>query len=124
MTPAAPSFEALVGELALGWQRLVLYQPGHPSRAAALAAPLRMVTLLVAPTGELVMGVGRDFLVGAEERVDGPAARKLAAALYQAAVGVVRFKEGIGAADLEALLQNLPRHPGWPMPHPPGRRSG
>ena len=118
MTGRTPSLDAFLGELALAWQRLVLYQPGHPSRAAAIASPHHLLTVLAAPVGEVVVGVTKDALVGTEERVDGAAGRKLAAAFYQAAVGVVRFREGVSAHELETLLQHLPRHAGWPMPRP------
>jgi hypothetical protein len=118
MSTRTPSLEVFVGDLALAWQRLVLYQPGHPSRAAAVEGPLRVLTALLAPVGEVALGVARDALVSAEERVTTPAGRKLAAALYQAGVGVLRFREGVTAAEIETFLQNLPRHAGWTAPRP------
>ena len=52
MTVALPSLDAFVAELVLAWQRIALYQPGHPSRSEAIAKPHRLLTTLLAPTGE------------------------------------------------------------------------
>ena len=113
MPPRPPSLDAFLAELALGWQRLVLYQAGHPARAKSISGPYRMLTALLAPVGELALGVTRDALVGPEERLTSVPAKKLAGALYQAGAGVVRLREGIEPFEIETLLQHLPRHRGW-----------
>ena len=113
MQPRPPSLDAFLGELALGWQRLVLYQAGHPARSKAIAGPYRMLSALLAPVGELSLGITRDAVIGPDERITTVPVRKLAGALYQAGAGVVRLREGIEPFEIEALLQHLPRHRGW-----------
>ena len=112
MTVALPSLDAFVAELVLAWQRIALYQPGHPSRSEAIAKPHRVLAVLLAPTGELAIAVSRDALVTPDERLESVPARKLAAALYRAGVGIVRLREGIEQRELESLLHHLPHREG------------
>ena len=113
MLSRPPSLDAFLSELALGWQRLVLYQAGHPARSKAIAGPYRMLTALLAPVGELSLGITRDALIGPDERITSVPVKKLAGALYQAGAGLLRLREGIEPFEIEALLQHLPRHRGW-----------
>ncbi|HXT19491.1 MAG TPA: HEAT repeat domain-containing protein, partial [Thermoanaerobaculia bacterium] len=118
MTIALPSLDAFVAELVLAWQRIVLYNPGHPARSEASGKPYRQLTALLAPAGEISVAVARDALVTADERLQSVPARKLAAALYQAGVGIVRLRDGIEQRELESFLHHLPRREGGRPPRP------
>lgn len=103
------SLGSFVKELALAWQKLSMYQPGHPERRLALDRSHAVLAGLVAPTGSLSLGVGRTGLIGPEEKLNSVPASRLAAALYPLEVAVLRFEEGVESDDLEILLNLLPR---------------
>ncbi len=103
------SLTSFVTELAMAWQRLAMYQPGHPERKQALDRAHAVLAGLVAPTGSLALGVGRQALIGPDERLTSAPAARLAAALYVLEVAVLRFEEGVDCDELEHLLNLLPR---------------
>ena len=103
------SLTSFITELALAWQRLAMYQPGHPERKQALDRAHAVLAGLVAPTGSLALGVGQRALIGPDEKLTSPPAARLAAALYMLEVAVLRFEEGVGCDELENLLNLLPR---------------
>jgi HEAT repeat protein len=109
--PAEPSFTlaAFVRELALAWQKQSMYQEGHPARRQVVDRVMPVLLGLVAPTGSVAIGVDRDALVGVDERIDNNLARRLAETLYDRSVAILRFDEGIDAAELERFLGLLPR---------------
>jgi hypothetical protein len=106
-----PSFSlaAFLYELVLAWQKLALYQEGHPVRKRAVDRAHAVLVRLIAPTGNLALGVSRDALIGPEEKLSSVPASRLAAALYQREVALIRFQEGIEPEELEHLLCLLPR---------------
>ena len=104
------SLRSLVGELALAWQKLAMYQQGHPARQHAVRRAHAVLAGLIAPAGTLSLGVSQDGLLGPEEKLTSSAAARLAAALYVREVAVLRFEEGVEAEELEQLLELLPRH--------------
>ncbi len=104
------SLRSLVGELALAWQKLAMYQQGHPARQHAVERAHAVLAGLIAPAGNLSLGVSQDGLLGPEEKLTSSAAARLAAALYVREVAVLRFEEGVDAQELEQLLELLPRH--------------
>jgi HEAT repeat protein len=95
--------------LVLAWQKLALYQEGHPARERAVERAHAVLVRLIAPTGNLALGVSRDALIGPEEKLSSAPASRLAAALYQREVALIRFQEGIEPEELEHLLCLLPR---------------
>ncbi|MCP3961641.1 MAG: hypothetical protein GY719_27690 [bacterium] len=101
---------SLVRELSLAWQKLAIYQEGHPAREQAVGRAYAVLAALIAPSGSLSFGVSQDGLLGPEEKLKSEPARRLAAALYLREVAVLRFEEGIEAQELERLLALLPRH--------------
>ncbi len=103
------SLNSFVKELALAWQKLSIYQPGHPERQQALDRAHAVLAGLVAPTGSLALGVSRDSLLGPDEKLKSAPAVRLAAALYLLEVAVLRFSEGVESEELEHLLGLLPR---------------
>lgn len=105
----AVSLTSFVTELALAWQRLAMYQPGHPERKQALDRAHAVLAGLVAPTGSLAIGVGQRVLIGPDEKLTSVPAARLAKALYLLEVAVLRFEEGIESEELEHLLILLPR---------------
>ena len=100
---------AFVRELARAWQRLSMYQEGHPARHEVAVRMHAILVGLVAPTGAVALGVTKDSIIGAGERVSSTSATRLAEALYTRHVAVVRFEEGIGPDQLETFLGLLPR---------------
>ncbi len=58
------SMTSFAAELALAWQKLSMYQEGHPERRQAIDRAHAVLTGLVAPTGSLALGVVRDSLIG------------------------------------------------------------
>jgi hypothetical protein len=108
----AVSLDAFVNELVLAWRKLLLYRPGHPARDGTVERAFAILSGLVAPTGEVALGVGRGVLVGPEEKLRSPTARRLAEALQQRGVAILRFAEGLTIAELTEFLDLLPRHAG------------
>jgi len=103
------SLSSFVKELALAWQKLSIYQSGHPERQQALDRAHAVLAGLVAPTGSLALGVSRESLLGPDEKLKSLPAKRLAAALYLLEVAVLRFEEGVERDELEHLLGFLPR---------------
>ncbi len=103
------SLTSFVREMGLAWQKLSIYQPGHPERQQALDRAHAVLAGLVAPTGSFALGVSRDSLLGPDEKLKSEPAMRLAAALYLLEVAVLRFEEGIESYELEHLLSLLPR---------------
>jgi HEAT repeat protein len=110
-SPDSVSLASVIRELGLAWQKLSLYQEGHPLRGEALRQAHAELVRLVARHGVLVVGVTRETLVGADEKLESPAARKLAAALHRRGVAVVRFSDGVEPEELGALLALLSQRP-------------
>ena len=84
----------VVDELALAWQKLAIYQQGHPERAQAVGRAHAVLVGLIAPTGTLALGVSSNALIGPEEKLTSPPAARLAASLYLLEGAGVRFDEG------------------------------
>ncbi len=103
------SMTSFAAELALAWQKLSMYQEGHPERRQAIDRAHAVLTGLVAPTGSLALGVGRDALIGPEGKIVSAPAIRLAEALYRMEAAVLQFEEGLESAELEQLLELLPR---------------
>ncbi len=108
----AVSLDSFVNELVLAWRKLLLYREGHPARAGAVERAFSIAGSLVAPTGGLALGVGRGALVGPEETLRSPSARRLSAALQQRGVAILRLAEGLTVRELTEFLDLLPRHEG------------
>ncbi len=104
------SLTSLIRELTLAWQKLAIYQEGHPAREHAVGRAHAVLSGLIAPSGSLSFGVSQDGLLGPEEKLKSGAACRLAAALYLREAAVLRFEEGVAAQELEQLLDLLPRH--------------
>lgn len=96
-----------VRSLTIGWTQMVAYPPGHPARTSSLRNAHDRLTALTAPAGSLALGVSHDGLVFGEAKIESPQAKKLAQALYRRNVALLRFEEGLEAAELEAFLRLL-----------------
>jgi HEAT repeat protein len=101
------SVASLLNELLLGWQKLRLYQPGHPERETGLVRAHTILTGLVAPTGHLSLGVSPSALMVGDEKLRDRSAARLAEALYRREVAVLRFEEGVELEELETLIHLL-----------------
>ena len=103
------SLTSFAAELALAWQKLTMYQEGHPERRQAIDRAHAVLTGLIAPTGSLALGVSRDALIGPEGKIVSAPAVRLAEALYRMEAAVLQFDEGLESFELEHLLNLLPR---------------
>jgi hypothetical protein len=95
-------------ELSLAWQKLSLYQDGHPLREQGVEQAHAALTRHLARHGPLPLGISRTALIGPEEKLDGEAAGKLAAALHRRSVALLRFDLGVTRGELLRFLEHLP----------------
>lgn len=111
MEPNSPSIslDGFLRELGLAWQRLSLYQEGHPARREVVDRAQAVLAALTAARGSLSVGVSRDGFVGRDRKVVSGPVRRLAETLYQRQVALVRFAEQTSAEDLKVLLETIPR---------------
>jgi hypothetical protein len=113
--PAVPALgiEAL-RTLGTAWGNLGAYPSGHPALARALDRAYAALRQWLDADGDLVLGVRRrSFLVG-EATLESPQATKLARALYERSVAVVRIDTGVQIEELTALLRVLTGRPDRP----------
>jgi len=103
------SLEGFLRELGLAWQRLSLYQEGHPARHEVVLRAHTVLAALNAARGGFAVGVAQDGFVGKDRKVDGGPAGRIAESLYRRHVAVVRFAEETSVEDLKAFLQAVPR---------------
>jgi len=103
------SLEGFLRELGLAWQRLSLYQEGHPARQEVVLRAHTVLSALAAARGGLALGVGKDGFVSKDRKVRGGPAGRLAESLYRRHVAVVRFTEETSVEDLGTFLQAVPR---------------
>jgi len=111
-TPDSYSAVAVVREFALAWQKLSLYQPGHPMRGEGIRDVHKALAAHLAHHGPLALGVSRQTLLGPGGKLDSEAARKLASALHRRGVALIRFDHGIRIEELKTLLEFLPQRAG------------
>ncbi len=105
--PSDPLLGALLRELAIAWQALVSYPPGHPSASAAVERAVAQLAELIAAAGPLELLAGRDVLLWGERRLSGPTASRLAELLRRRNAAAVRFDAGADARELETFLRGL-----------------
>lgn len=111
MDPNRPpiSLEGFLRELGLAWQRLSLYQEGHPARREVVTRAHAVLAALTAARGDLSVGVASDGFVARDRKVSGGPLRGLAESLYRRHVALVRFAEETAVEDLRAFLEAVPR---------------
>ena len=93
--------------LVTAWRNLAAYPPGHPARAAALATAHARVRASLAAASPLVLGIGRDGLLGGGKKLESPQVRAFARALYRRNGGLLRIEEDVEPAELERFLAIL-----------------
>jgi hypothetical protein len=96
-----------VSALVTAWRNLAAYPPGHPARASALAAAHARVRASLAAADPLVLGIGRDGLVGGGKKLESPQVRAFARALYRRNGGLLRIEAGVEPGELERFLAIL-----------------
>ena len=111
-----------VRAVAVAWRNLATYPPDHPLRTGALEAAHRRLAELAELEGRVVLGVARDGLRAGETKLDSPPARRLAQALYDRDVAILRIDAGVQPGELEALLRLLVAEPRGGDPAPLGDR--
>jgi hypothetical protein len=97
----------VVSALVTAWRNLAAYPPGHPARAAALATAHARVRASLAAESPLVLGIGRDGLLGGGKKLESPQVRAFARALYRRNGGLLRIDEDVEPAELERFLAIL-----------------
>lgn len=111
---ASESVVAVIRELALAWQKLSLYQEGHPQRDQGSLHAHRALTEHLSRHGVLALGVSRNALVGPDGKLTSEAAEKLAQALHRRSVALIRFEHGVSVREIKAFLEHLPLRPDAP----------
>jgi len=102
-----PTLPEVVSALVTAWRNLAAYPPGHPARASALAAAHGRVRASLAAASPLVLGIGRDGLLGGGKKLESPQVRAFARALYRRNGGLLRIEEDVEPAELERFLAIL-----------------
>jgi hypothetical protein len=104
-----PETSAFLTRLAIALNRSSAYPPDHPVLASGIDDLLRDIDALTSADGEVAIAVGRDRLhtSGGETDPSNPLHRGLAAKLHRQQVGAVRFRRGVQATELSALLEDL-----------------
>lgn len=97
----------MVSALVTAWRNLAAYPPGHPARASALATAHARVRASLAAASPLVLGIGRDGLLGGGKKLESPQVRAFARALYRRNGGLLRIEEDVEPAELERFLALL-----------------
>lgn len=108
----ASSLNDVVVALQAAARQAGVYPAGHPARAAAFANAHARLAGFLAGSGGLTLAVAKDALLQGEKRLDAPAARALARALFQREVAVLRIEERVSGAEVELLLQSIAERPG------------
>ena len=103
-----PTLPEVVSALVTAWRNLAAYPPGHPARAAALATAHARVRASLDAASPLVLGIGRDGLLGGGgKKLETPQVRAFARALYRRNGGLLRIEEDVEPAELERFLAIL-----------------
>src|SRR5262245_34471754 len=108
------SLQDVVVALQAAARQAGVYPAGHPARAAAFQNAHARLAAFLAGSGGLTLGVAKDALLQGDKRLEAPAARALARALFQKEVAVLRIEEGVAAPEVELLLQAIAERPGAP----------
>jgi hypothetical protein len=111
----AGSLQDVVVALQAAARQAGVYPAGHPARAAALENAHARLSGFLAAGGALTLGVAKDALLQGEKRLEVPAARALARALFQKEVALLRIGTDVSAAEVEVLLQSIAERPGAPQ---------
>ncbi len=115
MTQRYPAADLALTEtvrtLVVAWWSLAAYPSGHPALTGAVENAHRQLTALLALEERLVIGVTRNGLAVGETRLRTLHAQKLARALYERQVAVVRFEHGLEPWELERLVCLLDADP-------------
>ncbi|MGH9457140.1 MAG: HEAT repeat domain-containing protein [Thermoanaerobaculia bacterium] len=91
--------------LAVAWKNISAYPPGHPTFVASLNDAHRKLAEAAALGGTVTLGIGRDALFIADEKIDSTQARKFAEALYRHGVAIVSVDRAVEAWELEMLFR-------------------
>ena len=93
--------------LVTAWRNLAAYPPGHPARSSALTTAHARLRASLAAASPLILGIGRDGLVGAGKKIETPQVRAFARALYRRNGGLLRIDEDVEPVELERFLAIL-----------------
>jgi hypothetical protein len=96
-----------VSALVTAWRNLAAYPPGHPARSSALTTAHARLRASLAAASPLILGIGRDGLVGAGKKIETPQVRAFARALYRRNGGLLRIDEDVEPVELERFLAIL-----------------
>lgn len=97
--------------LAVAWRTISAYPPGHPMFAAALSDAHSRIADLAAFSGSVTLGIGRDGLLVADDKVASTHAQKLAEAFYRHGVAILAIDRDIAAWELEMMFRFVAADP-------------
>jgi hypothetical protein len=100
-------------ELSIALHKHGMYPHGHPSLIVARAAVARRLDTLLRERGSLALGVARHQLIieGLATDSRNPLLQALAQHLHRHGVGAVKFLDGVGVDEIEAMLRTLATDP-------------
>lgn len=103
----------LVIELSIALHKHAMYPDGHPSLETSRDRVLRRLASLLAERDTLSLGVAREQLIieGVATDPNHPLLRGLARQLHAHDAGALKFLNGVGREELDALLRLLARDP-------------
>ncbi|MBP7147681.1 MAG: HEAT repeat domain-containing protein [Acidobacteria bacterium] len=117
-TAGATVLPELLQELFLAWKACAAYPDEHPAARRAAERAHQGLAALIGREGELMLGVVPGALLSGGERLQNAAAARLASALHEREVAVLRVRGGASVDELLALFQLLTPRPGGGDPEP------
>ncbi len=97
--------------LAVAWRNISAYPPGHPIFTAALRDAHAKIAELASFSGSVTLGIGRDGLLVADDKIASTHAQKLAEAFYRHGVAILSIDRDIASWELEMLFRFVAADP-------------
>ena len=110
-----PDLSAFLTQLSVALHKYRAYPTGHPMRSEARDALLAQLATILDSRPLLRIGVARRQLLISDLGSDPshPVLRELAERLHRRQVGGIVIREGVGAEDLDLVLERLNTDPRW-----------
>ncbi len=102
---------ATIRALVVAWWNIAAYPPGHPALATALETAHRRLADVTGGDGPLAVGASQKGLLVAGAELHSAHALKLARALFERQVAILKIEPGVERAELDAFLQLLTEDP-------------
>jgi HEAT repeat protein len=97
--------------LAVAWRNISAYPPGHPIFVSALRDAHAKIAELASFSGNVTLGIGRDGLLVADDKIESTHAQKLAESFYRHGVAILSIDRDIAPWELEMLFRFVAADP-------------